>query len=404
MLTTLNEGHRTNKLHSLDFDTVVITRAEEIPTAQIFLAAGRASKRVVLGGDFLYFTYETPVHESGGDTVQTSLTYQQIKKLAASPQDHVQVIMDSPPRLPQPMADLSFDLAYQPAGLVFSGLRATSGPYTGPSLNALPNPMAMADTSELGGWCGKALTSLSPFNLASALASVETARAALRNQPDETDRPPQVLLVSPFDAQVRLLTALIEDLELTGRVAAGMPSTLKPADMVIYDTVLDQPITIDRFADPESAADARRELAQAVVLARHRLVLIGSSAWLEKRSKPGSALEALTAHIRKQGTTLPLDQVMPLEDRLINGSGQIDGLFQAIDSASKSIFGFLPFLDPDQWPVFESTLQAALKRGVAVTLLDGIGSRDDQQADQGLVSLREAGAVLIPTMGYQGGN
>lgn len=404
VFTTLNEFIQSDGVRTRDYDTVIIAGAETAVVPLIFPAAGQALGRVVLSGDFQRFSFPVPTGDPAGTPDRECLNGELLTALARSGSGEASVIMaGSGKAIPAALSDLAGELAPLPEGFSVTGPDASPEP-----LRPRPLPWdepALADTAECAGWCGKAFRSLSPFNLVSALTAVEVARSAVGTHDVSPDpSAPAALLVSPFSAQVRLLAALIEDSRMAGRLAAGLPGNLDATGLVVFDSVLDDPITIDRFSDPEGATALRAELAEAVGLARDRLVMVGSSVWLDKRAKPGSALEVLWRRLKENGRTIPIDK--NCRPAGLSGETTADGpdLQTVLASASDSIVGFLPFFDPDRWPDMEHAVRSALDRGVKVTLLDDlpVDRKKVEEMDQTLRALRRAGAVLVPSMGYKG--
>ena len=144
--------------------------------------------------------------------------------------------------------------------------------------------------------CGREKNTFSRFNLSSALAAIETALRAAAAPADSREEA-DVFILTPFTAQASLLTALIFDLDLADKVICR-PLDLLPseaADLVILDSVLDQPLTRDEWLDPGREPVLLPVLAAAVATARREFVLVGSQAWLHESGKPSGALGRLWA-------------------------------------------------------------------------------------------------------------
>ena len=161
-------------------------------------------------------------------------------------------------------------------------------------LSFLPsNPLVIADTAKLHCWCGKQPNTLSRFNFTSAKISVkDSGCCCIKIIKPTGDSAPPIGIVTPYAAQRRLITKLIVDLKLTDWVAAGTVHTFQggEAELIIFDSVLDEPYWAARLCAPQAANDVKRDLNVAVTRARNKFVFVGSSVWLNKHARPGSGL------------------------------------------------------------------------------------------------------------------
>ena len=193
------------------------------------------------------------------------------------------------------IADVARHLVYGPDGIRDDGSVVSRQPP--PWLDFLPaGPLLVLDTADLHCWSGKQPGSLSRFNFYSATVAVElAAMAAHAVSEPQSGEPPPIGIVTPFAAQRRLLSRLIVDLGLAPWVLAGTVHTFQggEADLIIFDAVLDEPYWSARLTTPSDAEEVMRELNVAVTRARHKLVFLGSSEWLNKHAKPASALGQL---------------------------------------------------------------------------------------------------------------
>ena len=60
------------------------------------------------------------------------------------------------------------------------------------------------------------------------------------------------------------------------------------ADLIIFDSVLDEPYFSARLCNPRDANDVKRDLNVAVTRAKNKFIFVGSSEWLNKHANPVS--------------------------------------------------------------------------------------------------------------------
>src|SRR3990172_9574175 len=106
------------------------------------------------------------------------------------------------------------------------------------------------------------------------------AALGLPEPPEDQSAP--IGIVTPFAAQRRLLSKLVKDMGLERWVAVGTVHTFQggEADLVIFDSVLDEPYWSARLCSPADADDVLRELNVAATRAKSKFVVVGSSEWL----------------------------------------------------------------------------------------------------------------------------
>ena len=134
-------------------------------------------------------------------------------------------------------------------------------PYHSGWIFFLVNPLVILDTADLHCWSGKQPGSLSRFNFHSATVAVEVAALAAAKLPKPPENePPLIGIVTPFAAQRRLLSRLIKDMDLQEWVASGTVHTFQggQAELIIFDTVLDEPYWSARLCTPRDS-NRRRE-------------------------------------------------------------------------------------------------------------------------------------------------
>ena len=164
-------------------------------------------------------------------------------------------------------------------------------------LNVLSSSrLLIVDTADLNSWCGREVGSLSRFNFNSATVSVDLAAlaaAAIRQPVDDSEKP--IGIVTPYAAQRRLLKRLVDAAGLAKWVQVGTVYTFQggKAELIIFDSVLDEPYWSSRLTNPRTLSQVKRDLNVAVSRAREKFVIVGCSEWLSAHAKTTSALGML---------------------------------------------------------------------------------------------------------------
>lgn len=434
-LTGLYAGNVGKSLGGQSFDAVIVDELSMALPPLVFLAAGRATRRVILVGDFLQLPPivrgDTLIGDArlGTDTFHLA---EVARKLRPDPNCRVLTRLDTQHRMRTEIADVARHLVYTAAG----GLNDDPevGKQKSPDwLEFLPeNPLIIVDTADLHCWSGKQPGSLSRFNFDSATVAVEIAALAAARIPEPpADSAPGIGIVTPFTAQRRLLTKLIADLDLKDWVAAGTVHTFQggEADLVIFDSVLDEPYYTARLCTPRDERDVRRDLNVAVTRARNKFVFVGSSEWLNKHAKPASGLGQMWQFLKERADLISALELVKLErfqrvfDQHVHETGWnvprghtgytfehldetsfFERFAEDLDAASDSIFGLAPYFGEYRWPRIQPIIAAALKRGVKVTLVTPPLAEAENRSyvEKVIKNLRDLGAVVVPASGVHG--
>ncbi|MCL5278458.1 MAG: AAA domain-containing protein [Planctomycetes bacterium] len=436
-LTALYVGNTCKSLEGQSFDAVIVDEISMALPPLIFLAAARAARRVVLVGDFLQLPPivrgDTPVGDArlGKDTFELAAI---VKNLRKGPNFHLLAKLDTQWRMRTEIADVARYLVYTTMG----GLNdhpTVSERKLLDWLEFLPeNPLVVVDTADLHCWSGKQPGSLSRFNFDSAKVAVEIAALAAARLPKPSgDSSLPIGIVSPFTAQRRLLTKLIADLDLKDWVVAGTVHTFQggQANLIIFDSVLDEPYYTARLCTPRDRDDVRRELNVAVTRARDKFVFVGSSEWLNKHAKSVSGLGQMWAFLtyKDRADLIPALELVRLEpfkrvfDQYIHETGWsvphqetgytfehldetsfFERFTQDLNAASDSIFGLAPYFGEYRWPRIQPVIGAALKRHVKVTLVTPPLAEAENRGcvEKVIKNLRDLGAVVVSASGLHG--
>jgi hypothetical protein len=434
-LTGLYAGNTGKSLENQSFDAIVVDEISMALPPLVFLAAGRAKRRVILVGDFLQLPPivrgDTPVGNIrlGTDVFRLAGL---AKGLNPNLDCGVLTKLDTQHRMRTEIADVARYLVYDLAGGLYDDAKVRERKQLGWLDHLGKNPLTVVDTADLHCWSGKQPGSLSRFNFDSAKVAVEIAGLAASGlaKPVQESAPP-IGIVTPYSAQRRLLTKLIADLDLQDWVVAGTVHTFQggQADLIIFDSVLDEPYWAARLCTPRDKDDVVRDLNVAVTRAKDKFVFIGSSQWLNKHAKPASALGQMWEFLKDRGDLISalelvkLDHFQRVFDQYVHETGwsipreQTSYTFEHLDetsfferfaedvgAASDSIFGLAPYFGEYRWPRVQPAIALALKRGVEVTLITPPLAEAENRGyvEKAIKNLRELGAVVVSASGLHG--
>jgi hypothetical protein len=288
---TLTKCYVGNDLDGQTFDALIVDEISMALPPLLFVAARRAFRRVILVGDFKQLP---PIVRSDSELAAKRLRQDafHLSGIARDlePTKHPALTrLQTQHRMLPAIADAARAISYGPNLIDHPDVLTRLQPDW---LSFLPKrALNVVDTADLHTWCGRQAGSLSRFNLYSAQIAVELAAraAAMIPRPDSTV-PRPIGIVTPYAAQRRLLSRLIDALNLTDWVVVGTVHTFQggQADLIIFDTVLDAPFWTARLCNPKELKDVRRDLNVALTRAKSKFVLVGSSDWLNQHAKPAS--------------------------------------------------------------------------------------------------------------------
>ncbi|MGE0481194.1 MAG: AAA domain-containing protein [Phycisphaerae bacterium] len=427
---TLTKCYVGDQLDGQAFDALIVDEISMALPPLLFVAGRRAIRRVILVGDFKQLP---PIVRSDSEITDERLRQDafHLSRIAhdLEPMDHSALTrLHTQRRMLRPIADVARAISYGPKGLTDHAdvLKRTQPDW----LTFLPsNALTLVDTADLHAWCGRQAGSLSRFNLYSAQIAAELAAMAAAGipKPDQANAPP-IGIVTPYAAQRRLLSRLIQALELSAWVAVGTVHTFQggEAELIIFDTVLDEPFWTARLCNPNQSMEVKRDLNVAVTRARSKFVLIGSSEWLNRHARPTSGLGQLWHYMKDHA-----DLVSALELVEVGFAGRVahssatyripgsenvpahaildeneffDFFSKDLRAAEESVFGLVPFFGEYRWPKVEPLIRQALERGVEVTLVTPPPTEAENRSyvEKAIGSLRQLGAVVVSSMGLHG--
>jgi len=429
---TLTKCYVGDQLDGQSFDALIVDEISMALPPLLFVAGRLARRRVILVGDFKQLP---PIVRSDNDVTDERLR-QDAFHLAGmaqelEPTDHSALTrLRTQRRMLRQIADAARHISYKSMGLVDHPdvlQRAQPDWLTFLGKNAL----VVIDTADLHCWCGRQAGSLSRFNLYSAQLAVELAAmaAAAIPRPEDLTVPRPIGIVTPYAAQRRLLSRLVQALDLKDWVAFGTVHTFQgtEAELIIFDSVLDEPYWTARLCNPNQFKEVKRDLNVALTRSRSKFLFVGSSEWLNRHAKPTSGLGQLwhymkdhadlvsaydlveagftgrVADDRPHGYRVPVQSESAVQE-ILDETTFFERFATDLREASESLVGLVPFFGEYRWPTVEPLIRAALDRGVEVTLITPPPGEVENKSyvEKAVRSLRQLGAVVVASTGLHG--
>lgn len=437
---TLTKCYLGDQLDGQTFDALIVDEISMALPPLLFVAARRATRRVVLVGDFKQLP---PIIRSDGRDVNKETRNLVRERLGTDAFSLARIVDDSleptahpamtqlreQRRMVTSIADAARSISYGPRHLTdHSDVLARP---QASWLGFLPSKaLVVVDTADLHCWCGRQPGSLSRFNFYSAQIAAELAAMAAGAipRPASADNRP-IGIVTPYAAQRRLLLRLVESLELTDWVRVGTIHTFQggEAELIIFDSVLDEPHWTARLCNPIQAPEVKRDLNVAITRARSKFVLIGSSQWLNAHAKPISGMGQLWHYLKDHADLVPAYDIVEVgfSSRVAEGRENAyrvptsggSAVHEILDEnsffmrfagdlfqARESVFGLAPYFGEYRWPTVEPLIRAALERQVQVTLVTPppAESKNRSYVEKATALLRQLGAVVVTSTGLHG--
>jgi superfamily I DNA and/or RNA helicase len=259
---TLTKNYVGESLKGQQFTAVIVDEISMALPPLIFLAAARASTRVILVGDFK----QLPPIVRSKEKIAKERLGKDVFQLAdlvtddLKPVQSVQVLtmLKTQQRMRPEIASVARKLACGPILTDSEKVKTGKSPDW---LNILSSSrLLIVDTADLNSWCGREVGSLSRFNFNSATVCIDLAAlAAVAIARDDSKK--QIGIVTPYAAQRRLLKPLVDAADLGKWVQVGTVHTFQggEAELIIFDSVLDEPYWSSRLTNPRAKEEVRRD-------------------------------------------------------------------------------------------------------------------------------------------------
>lgn len=296
---TFSKATIAPQVYERRFDNVIIDEASMAYIPHCVFASSLADKRVAIFGDFRQLA---PISQA--DSVLAKRWLQRdifdqagiIAKVNAAQPDPRLTLLSTQYRMHPEIAEIPNELFYQ--GRLRNGTQVLK--QLEPIVASVPNSgtaLAYYDLSQLQAYCYQERDSHSRFNLISALTAAELAHQAMRNGSHK------VGIITPYNAQTRLINQLLHDLQLPrDQVTAATVHRFQGSecDIIIFDAVEGPPHKPGRVVDGDS--DQSLRLANvAVSRARGKFIALAHRDYITSRLSVDNQfrhlLETITACI-----------------------------------------------------------------------------------------------------------
>ena len=380
------------------WDAVIIDEASMANLPLIAIAAARATKRVIVVGDFrqlppiVQSKEKIAIEELGIDIFQRVGIDAAVDRSINAQDDPPYLAQLSQQRRMHPkIASIARSLVYGNRLLDHPSVTTRIVPEWISALGT-SNALVAVDTTRLGSRTASPRDSKSRFNQYSAQCCVELAAMYVaRIATSDPGEVPPIGIVTPFAEQRRILNKLIEANGLSKWIIAGTVHTFQgnECDVVIFDTVVASPQREARLADPNAFKSVRRDLNVAVTRAKHQLVLVGDFDWFRRNAKPGSGYRKLFDHFQSDATYLDARDLVGEKFASIVSKDPV-GTSKAGNALSET----LSYFDQTSfYGAFESDLAAARTQVVLCTPY--LGRRRWPQVQRMITALPSRGVRTI---------
>lgn len=415
---TLTKTYLSDDIQARRFDTVILDEASMAPIPALYVAALLSDNNLVVVGDFrqlppiVLSDKESTIKWLGRDIFEVSELTEAWKK-RATPAHFIMLTEQS--RFLSEIAKV--------ANQFYEGILQTR-----PGREATPeyskfanwyrsdwphdNPVVLVDTGSLHAW----VTSVakhgrsSRLNFLSATVSVDLAEQLLNpERPNSIEGDPKrILIVSPYSPHAKLVKVLLqENVQINGEVISGTIHSFQgaEADVVIFDLVADEPHRRVNLFIPKLDKEIKRLLNVALTRAKFRLFVLGDFAYC--RSQGGKAFlgkrlipfllksfpcinasdivpNGLAARAAKAQMTSLGGEIEPDSERLVITQADFFRLLSTdLTRAKERVIIYSPFMTQDRVAFLLPQLQAAVSRGVAITIITkSLSERSASQISQ----------------------
>jgi ssDNA-binding Zn-finger/Zn-ribbon topoisomerase 1 len=347
------------------FDVVVLDEASTLLLPMAYFAAGLAKKSVVVAGDFRQLAPITRTNDEG------ALAWLRDDVFIKS---RVHISVDQS-RLPDHVVRLRVQYRMQEAicGLVndrfYGGQLITDDDAKRPSGRRNPlgfEQLIYVDSAGLHPWSALRSGGYSRYNLTHAVL-VRNLVHLLRGRGYVTSDHADVGVISPYAAQVRAISALLESWEigLGPRVVATVHRFQgNEKDVMIFEIPESPGVRPGRFVTAEQESeDGGRLINVALSRAKHQVVLVANFSYLRERLAAPAILNETLSTFEHAGRPLDAEEILR--------SGP-EPWFNALSVLKPTQLRFDPrssghFTQANFYPAFDADLQAARRSIVIVS-------------------------------------
>jgi chaperonin cofactor prefoldin len=407
------------------FDVVVIDEASMLMLPMSFYAAGLATVCATFAGDFRQLPPIVLSNEEAATVWLKTDVFHKVDipaRIAENSRPDFLVALRTQYRMREDICALINELFYPDHPLLtdISVHRQESQfPLSGSALSYV-------DTAALHPWAALKLGTFSRYNLLHAMLTKKiVGHLAERGfLPRDGAANEQLGAVAPFSAQVRLTQALLND--SLGAAAQGIVATVhrfqgNEKTAMLVDLTDSTGSRLSKFMKGVNIDDdGSRLLNVALSRARQNIVLLGNFSFLRQKAPPDGTVNRLLDVFETRGERLDLESILSIgDDDWIDGLRNVvtptiklgaeqsgafnEGTFypafsQDLQSASKSILLFSPFLTQRGAGRWVDHFRAALERGVAIRIVtrpsSEFGGAADAETQAAIEHLKSIGVCV----------
>jgi hypothetical protein len=402
---TLTKAYLSDDIQARKFDTVILDEASMAPIPALWAAALLAEKNLVIVGDFKQLP---PIVLSNNDVTKKWLgrdvfeaSGMKAKWVKRETPPYFAPLLEQRRMLPEiaEVANIFYDKQLVNAFTTPEQYRDYES-FTDWYVKdwKYDNPIVLVDTAPLNAWVTSVVKhgNSSRLNFLSATVAVDIAEQLL--SPDRSPRvegaPKRILIVAPYRAHAKLVTVLLKDFaNLQDEVVAGTAHSFQgsEADVVIFDTVVDEPHFRVNLFMPTLDEDLKCLLNVALTRAKFRLFILGDFDYCQKQGRKAFLGKTLIPELLKQFPRVDARDIVPeglaaraAKAQMTAMGGKIDPdserivvtqedfyriLSSDIETANSRIIVYSPFASTGRVSFLLPQLQAAFERGVEVYVI-----------------------------------
>jgi len=303
-------------LYRQTYEVMVLDEASMAPLPVVFFAAGLITERFIVAGDFRQLPpiviantslakkwLKRDIFEQAGivNTYESGLTDERLVKLTLQHRMHPAIVEIVNTKMYGGELETSEETRIKTAEI------AANEPFPG-------SPLILCDTSEINPWCSKPKGSQSHFNIYQAVLCCRIAQQAVNAGIK------RVGIITPYNAQVKLIIKILKEMELIEKVRAATVHRFQGGeeDMIIFDLVDGPP-----FRSPgkllhgsfpgngRSASEASKLINVAVTRAKGKLVFIANYSFFRQKLNKDDALFYVLDFAYHNGKVIDSQNILP---------------------------------------------------------------------------------------------
>jgi hypothetical protein len=276
----------------------------------------------------------------------------------------------------------------------------------------------------------------SRINVYHALCTMEIARQVLDSLPEAEIKSGEfrVGIVTPYRKQAELLQQMIKDAHFQKKIRAGTVHRFQglEAEVIIFDTVDSPPLSPSPLTSGNQGSDAMRLVNVAVTRAKHKLIIVANSQYIQTQLNPNDTLRLAIMEAQRIGiinsrdvlniSSLPLrttprnsfpdhqllvsdvrhptdEEVDTSETELFDDRTFYEQFLEDIQAAKRRVIIFSPFLSSERVRQLVSIFSRKHLEGIHITAFTALSTNNNPTYSAGAKLLVKAGVELRTVSG-----